>query len=112
MTLALGMIEIYGVPTAMEVADAMCKSAQVTLVGFENTDAGRITVLMRGPVAEIERAIAAGLVSIQQVQGGQLLTHHLIARPHENLEAIFPIGQTRNGEQLPQEIRFPPPLSG
>lgn len=111
MAVALGMVEVLGVPTALEVADAMCKGARVTLVGYENTDLGRITVLIRGAVAEVQVAIAAGLVSVERVQGGKLLSHHLIPRPHENLELALPIGQSADVEDFQQEIRFPPPLT-
>ena len=111
MALALGMIEVLGVPTAIEVADAMCKGARVTLIGYENTDVGRITVLIRGAVAEVQVAIAAGLKSINRVNGGELLTHHIIPRPHENLEYALPICLSEAVEQFDQDIRFPPPLS-
>jgi carbon dioxide concentrating mechanism protein CcmK len=111
VAIAIGMIEVSGVPTAVEVADAMCKAARVTLVGYENTDLGRITVLIRGPVAEVTAAVNAGLESIQRVHGGELLSHHIIARPHENLEYALPICHTEDVETFHQDIRFPPPLS-
>lgn len=108
------MIEVLGVPTALEVADAMCKAAQVICVGFENTDMGRITVLIRGAVAEVQSAVAAGLEAIKRVNGGELLAVHIIARPHENLEAVLPIGDNQTVAsfgQIDQIIRFPSPLS-
>jgi carbon dioxide concentrating mechanism protein CcmK len=111
VTIALGMIEVLGIPTAMEVADVMCKGASVMLVGFENTDFGRITVLIRGAVAEVQAAVTAGLEAIAQVNGGELLSHHIIARPHENLEPVLGIGMSRAIAHTPLEIRFPPPLS-
>ncbi|MBP5974857.1 MAG: carbon dioxide-concentrating mechanism protein CcmK [Brasilonema angustatum HA4187-MV1] len=111
MTLALGMIEVYGVPTAVEAGDAMCKAARITLVGYENTDLGRITVLIRGAVGEVNVAIAAGLEAIPRVNGGEVLSHHIIPRPHENLEYVLPIYQSVNIEQFNSDIRFPPPLS-
>lgn len=110
MTLALGMIEVYGVPTAMEVGDAMCKAAQVTLVGFENTDLGQITVLIRGAVAEVEEAVKNALLTISQVSGGELISYHIIPRPHENLEVVLPIYQSRNLRGFASDIFFPPPL--
>ena len=111
MTLALGMIEVFGVPTAVEAGDAMCKAARITLVGYENTDLGRITVLIRGAVGEVNVAIAAGLEAIPRVNGGEVLSHHIIPRPHENLEYVLPIYQSVNIEQFNSDIRFPPPLS-
>jgi carbon dioxide concentrating mechanism protein CcmK len=110
VALALGTIEIYGIPTAMEVADAMCKSARVTLVGFENTDAGRLTVLIRGTVGDVETAVRSGLAAISKVNGGKLLSHHIIPRPHKNLEVVLPIGLSEDIESI-RDIVFPPPLS-
>lgn len=123
MALAIGMIEILGVPTAMEVADAMCKGARVTLTRFENTDVGRITVIVRGSISEVQQAVAAGLQAIDRVNGGKLLSHHLIARPHENLEAVLQIGCSEEVSEFDRpfaetseetgrrSIQFPPPLS-
>lgn len=111
MTYALGMIEVYGVPTAMAVADAMCKGGQVRLTGFENTDLGKLTVLIRGAVAEVKAAVAAGLAEIPKVYGSELLSHHIIALPYENLEYVLPIGYSETMSSLELDIRFPPPLS-
>lgn len=110
VALALGTIEIYGIPTAMEVADTMCKSARVTLVGFENTDAGRLTVLIRGAVGEVETAVRSGLAAISKVNGGKLLSHHIIPNPHRNVEVVMAIGLSEDIESV-REIRFPPPVS-
>jgi carbon dioxide concentrating mechanism protein CcmK len=111
MTLALGMIEVYGIPAAIEAGDAMCKAARVTLVGYENTDLGRITVLIRGEVGEVNVAVVAGLAAVGRVNGGEVLCHHLIPRPHENLEYVLPIHRSANVEQFSADIRFPSPLS-
>lgn len=111
MTFALGMIEVYGVPTAVEVADAMCKAARITFVGYENTDLGRITVLIRGDVGEVNVSILAGLSAILRVDGGELLSHHIIPRPHDNLEYALPIHRSANINNFSADIFFPPPLS-
>lgn len=111
MTLALGMIETYGVPAAMEAADAMCKAARVTLVGFENTDLGRITVIIRSSVGEVITAVTAGLDAVRRVNGGEVLSYHVIPRPHENLEYVLPICRSVGVENFAQDIRFPSPLS-
>jgi carbon dioxide concentrating mechanism protein CcmK len=105
------MIEVYGVPTAIEVGDAMCKAAVITLVGYENTDLGRITVLIRGEIGEVNAAVIAGLAAVQRVNGGELLSHHIIARPHENLEYVLPIHHSHNLTHFHADICFPPPLS-
>ncbi|HLO86679.1 MAG TPA: carbon dioxide-concentrating mechanism protein CcmK [Nostocaceae cyanobacterium] len=111
MTLALGMIEVYGIPAAIEAADAMCKAARVTLVGYENTDLGRITVLIRGEVGEVNMAVNGGLNAVFRVNGGEILSHHIIPRPHENLEYVLPIYHSGNIANFNLDIRFPPPLS-
>jgi carbon dioxide concentrating mechanism protein CcmK len=111
LAIAVGMIETAGVPAAIAAADEMCKAAQVTLVGYENTDLGQITVLIRGAVAEVEVAVAAGLAAIAKVNGGEVLSHHIIARPDENLEYALPLYHSAAVAAFDQEIRFPPPLS-
>lgn len=111
MTFALGMIEVYGVPAALEAGDAMCKAARVTLVGYENTDLGRITVLIRGNVGEVNVAVAAGLEAVSRVNGNQVISDHIIPRPHENLEYALPIHRSTNVEHFSADIWFPPPLS-
>lgn len=107
MAIAIGMIETEGIPAAIEAGDAMCKAAQVTLVGYENTDLGRITVIVRGQIAEVQTAIAAGLVAIDRVNGGVILSSHIIALPHNNLEFALPIG---HGTAV-DLIQVSPPLS-
>lgn len=107
MAVAIGMIETAGIPAAIEAGDAICKAAQVTLIGYENTDLGRITVIVRGNIAEVQTAIAAGLHAITEVNGGEILSTHIIARPHDNLEFALPID---HGTRI-DLIQFPPPLS-
>ncbi|HBB34965.1 MAG TPA: carbon dioxide-concentrating protein CcmK [Cyanobacteria bacterium UBA8803] len=111
MTLAIGMIETLGVPAALEAADAMCKAARITLVSYENTDLGRITVIIRGEVGEVKASVAAGLQAVVRVNGGEVLSHHIIPRPHENLEYVLPIHHSQEIENFHYDIRFPPPLS-
>lgn len=108
------MIETLGIPAALEAADAMVKAAHVTLVGYENTDLGRITVIVRGSVAEVQQAVSAGIDSLNRVNGYDaplLLTYHIIARPHENLESVLPIYFSSQIDHFCADIRFPPPLS-
>jgi carbon dioxide concentrating mechanism protein CcmK len=105
------MIETSGIPAAVAAGDAMCKAAQVTLVGYENTDLGRITVIIRGAVAEVILAITAGQEAIDRVNGGETLSHHIIPRPHENLEHALPIHRSIDIAAFHQDIQFPPPLS-
>ncbi len=94
MSIAVGMIETLGFPAVVEAADAMVKAAQVTLVGYEKIGSGRVTVIVRGNVSEVQASIAAGIESVKRVNGGAVLSTHIIARPNENLEYVLPIRYT------------------
>jgi ethanolamine utilization protein EutM len=87
---ALGMIETRGLIGAIEAADAMVKTANVTLIGKEYIGAGFVTVLARGDVGAIKAATDAGAAAARRV--GELVGVHVIARPAEGLDTIFPIG--------------------
>lgn len=100
MSIAVGMIETVGFPAVVEAADAMVKSARVTLVGYEKIGSGRVTVIVRGDVAEVQASIAAGVDTANRVNGGQVISTHVIARPHENLEYVLPIRYSEQVEQF------------
>jgi carbon dioxide concentrating mechanism protein CcmK len=100
MSIAVGMIETLGFPALVEAADAMVKAASVTLVGYEKIGSGRVTVIIRGDVAEVQAAIASGIEAANRVDGGQILSTHVIARPDQNLEYVLPIRYTEEVEQF------------
>jgi carbon dioxide concentrating mechanism protein CcmK len=100
MSIAVGMIETLGFPAVVEAADAMVKAARVTLVGYEKIGSGRVTVIIRGDVSEVQASISAGIESANRVSGGEVLSTHIIARPHENLEYVLPIRYTEEVEQF------------
>jgi carbon dioxide concentrating mechanism protein CcmK len=100
MSIAVGMIETRGFPALVEAADAMVKAARVTLVGYEKIGSGRVTVVIRGSVSEVKASLEAGLEAIKRVNGGELASSHIIARPHENLEYVLPIRYTEAVEQF------------
>jgi ethanolamine utilization protein EutM len=81
---ALGLVETRGFVPAVEAADAMCKTARVRLVRYELTRAARVTVLVRGPVAEVEAAVAAGRAAAARL--GEVLAAHVIPAPDPQLE--------------------------
>jgi ethanolamine utilization protein EutM len=94
MTLtALGMVETRGLVSAIEAADAMVKAANVTLVGSEFIGGGYVTVMVRGDVGAVKAATDAGSAAADRV--GELVSVHVIARPHSELEAILPEGRGR-----------------
>ncbi|NEQ65602.1 MAG: BMC domain-containing protein [Symploca sp. SIO1B1] len=100
MSIAVGMLETLGFPAVVEAADAMVKAARVTLVGYEKIGTGRVTVIVRGDVSEVQASIDAGIGNAGRVSGGKVLSHHIIARPHENLEYVLPIRYTDDVDQF------------
>lgn len=85
---ALGMIETKGLIGSIEAADAMVKAANVTLVGKEVIGGGLVTVLVRGDVGAVKAATDAGAAAAQRV--GELISVHVIPRPHGDVETILP----------------------
>lgn len=88
---ALGMIETKGFVAAVEAADAMVKAARVELVGYEKIGGGYVTVVVRGDVAAVKAATEAGARQAQRV--GEMVSVHVIPRPHENVDLVLPLGR-------------------
>lgn len=86
---AIGLIETFGLVFALEAADAMCKAADVELIGYENVASGYISVLVRGDVGACRTAVDAGIVAVNAMEGANLYSSVVIARPHEDLEKII-----------------------
>lgn len=87
---ALGMIETKGLVGAIEAADAMAKSANVELVGYEKIGSGLVTVMVRGDVGAVKAATEAGSAAAKNV--GEVVSIHVIPRPHSDTEKILPQG--------------------
>jgi len=85
---ALGMVETKGLVGSIEAADAMLKAARVQLVGKEAIGGGYVTVMVRGDVGAVKAATDAGAAAAQRV--GELVSVHVIPRPHSDLETILP----------------------
>ena len=85
---ALGMVETKGLVGAIEAADAMVKAANVALVGKEKIGSGLVTVMVRGDVGAVKASVDAGAAAAKRV--GELVSVHVIARPHEDVESILP----------------------
>ncbi|HEY9736196.1 MAG TPA: BMC domain-containing protein [Trichocoleus sp.] len=92
---AVGVIETLGMPTALEAADALCKSGRVEFVRFDNLQAGLISVIVRGPVSEVTAAVEGALMAIRRVPGGAVAGHHIIPCPDGNLESVLPLLRNR-----------------
>ena len=89
MSEALGLIECRSFPTMVEAADAMVKAAKVELVSYEKTGGGYVTAVIRGDVAAVKAACDAGQAAASRV--GEVVTTHVIARPHANVDSVLPL---------------------
>jgi ethanolamine utilization protein EutM len=87
---ALGMVETRGLVGAIEAADAMVKAARVTLIGKEKIGGGFVTVMVRGDVGAVKAATDAGAAAAERV--GELVSVHVIPRPHSDVELVLPQG--------------------
>jgi ethanolamine utilization protein EutM len=85
---ALGMVETKGLVGSIEAADAMVKAAQVQLFGKEKVTAGLVTMFVIGEVGAVKAATDAGAAAARRV--GELVSVHVIPRPHEQLKRILP----------------------
>lgn len=106
-TVAVGSIETKGFPAVLAAADAMVKAGRVTLVGYIRVGSARFTVNIRGDVSEVKTAIAAGIEAIENVHGGTLESWVIIARPHENVEAVLPIAYSPEVEIYRDAVENP-----
>src|SRR3954454_19321328 len=91
---ALGMIETKGFVGMIEASDAMVKAAKVELVGYEKGyGGGFVTAIVRGDVAAVKAATEAGARAAERV--GELVSVHVIPRPHANLDDVLPLGRAK-----------------
>ena len=98
MAEALGMIETKGFAAMVEASDAMVKAARVELVGYEKIGGGFVTAIVRGDVAAVKAAVEAGVRGAEKV--GEVVSVHVIPRPHTNIDLVLPLGRT---EQVKKE---------
>ncbi len=99
MAEALGMIECRGFAAMVEASDAMVKAAKVELVSYEKTGGGYVTAIVRGDVAAVKAAVEAGARGAEKV--GEVVSVHVIPRPHVNIDLVLPLGRT---EQVRAEM--------
>ncbi len=88
---ALGMIETRGFAAMVEASDAMVKAAQVELVSYEKIGGGLVTAIVRGDVAAVKAAVDAGSRGAEKV--GEIISVHVIPRPHVNVDRVLPLGR-------------------
>ena len=91
MAEALGLIETKGFVGMVEASDAMVKAAKVELVGYEKIGGGYVTAIVRGDVAAVKAATEAGARGAERV--GELVSVHVIPRPHANIDLVLPLGR-------------------
>lgn len=94
---ALGMIECRGFAAMVESADAMVKAAKVELVSYEKTGGGYVTAIVRGDVAAVRAALDAGGRAAERV--GDVVSVHIIPRPHSNVDEAMPLGRQSTGSK-------------
>ena len=97
---ALGLVECKGLVAMIEAADAMVKSANVRLVGYEKVDAGLVTAIVRGEVGAVRAAVDAGAAAARRV--GEVVATHVIPRPHSEVDDGLPVLHT--GETTRKKI--------
>ena len=85
---ALGMVETRGLVALIEASDAMCKAANVELVGWDRVGGGMVTGFVRGDVAAVKAATDAGAAAAAKI--GEVVSVHVIARPHDDLSGAIP----------------------
>ena len=95
---ALGMIETRGFAAMVEASDAMVKAAKVELVGYEKVGGGYVTAIVRGDVAAVKAATEAGARGAERV--GELVSVHVIPRPHVNVDLTLPLGRSDEANQI------------
>ena len=93
-TEALGMIETRGFTAMVEASDAMVKAAKVELIGYEKIGDGFVTAIVRGDVAAVRAAVDAGISAAEKV--GEIVSSHVIPRPHDNVDSALPLGSKIN----------------
>src|SRR6476469_7051688 len=97
---ALGMVECFGLVAMIEAADAMVKSANVQLIGYEKVDAGLVTAIVRGEVGAVKAAVDAGASAARRI--GTVTAVHVIPRPHDEVDDGIPVLHT--GETTRKKI--------
>lgn len=90
--MALGMIESRGFTAMVEASDAMVKAAKVELIGFEKIGGGYVTAIVHGDVASVRAAVEAGIRAAEKV--GEIISSHVIPRPHTNVDSALPLNKT------------------
>lgn len=96
---AVGVVQTIGFPGVLAAADAMVKGGKVTLVTFEGAESGHYFVAIRGAIAEVKRAMEAGLEAVEtQSVGAEVLNYYIVPNPPENIVSVLPIEYSEESE--------------
>lgn len=98
MPVAVGVIQTLGFPGILAAADAMVKSARVTLVYFDKAESGQFAIAVRGPISEVRQAVPAGIEAVGKIHGATVLMHYIVPNPPPNVVDILPIDYTEASE--------------
>ena len=85
---ALGMVETRGLVALIEASDAMCKAANVELVGWDKVGSGMVTAFVKGDVAAVKASVDAGAAAAAKI--GEVISVHVIPRPHDDVAHVMP----------------------
>lgn len=98
MPIAVGVIQTDGFPAVLAAADAMVKAARVTIVYYGLAERAQFLVAIRGQVSEVKVSMEAGIEAANNVYGGEVITHYIVANPPENIVSVLPIDFTEESE--------------
>ncbi len=97
---AVGVIQTLGFPAVLAAADAMVKGGRVILVYYGLAERAEFIVVIRGPVSEVNQAMAAGILAANDTFGGEVISHYTVPNPPENLVDVLPIKHTSKVERF------------
>jgi microcompartment protein CcmL/EutN len=97
---AVGTIQTDGFPPVLAAADAMLKAGNVTLVYYGLAERAEFMISIRGPVSEVNQAVAAGVLACEATKKGALVSHYIVPHPTGNLDSVMPMQYTSESEEF------------
>jgi microcompartment protein CcmL/EutN len=97
---AVGTIQTDGFPPVLAAADAMLKAGNVTLVYYGLAERAEFMISIRGPVSEVNQAVAAGVLAGEATKKGAIVSHYIVPHPTPNLDSVMPMQYTSESEEF------------
>ncbi|WP_310428322.1 carbon dioxide-concentrating mechanism protein CcmK [Chamaesiphon sp. VAR_48_metabat_135_sub] len=97
---AVGTIQTDGFPPVLAAADAMLKAGNVTLVYYGLAERAEFMISIRGPVSEVNQAVAAGVLAGEATKKGAIVSHYIVPHPTDNLDSVMPMQYTSESEEF------------